>query len=76
MHANKIKNTKMTKPKSKDLEHTDKRTGIVYTNVSIQTTQQQQQQQQQQPQQSQPYIDAFISSSFLKHYFGNDDKSI
>ena len=46
-------------------QHTDKRTGIVYTNVNnltpILTTQPQ----------TQPYVDAFIPDSFLKHYFGN-----
>ena len=50
--------------------HTDKRTGIVYTNADIYnrtpilTTQQP----------KQPHIDAFIPDSFLKHYF-NTGKS-
>ena len=46
-------------------QYTDKRTGIVYTNVNnrnpILTTQPQ----------TQPYIDAFIPDSFLKHYFSS-----
>ena len=47
--------------------HTDKRTGIVYTNVNnrnpIFTTQ------------LKPYADAFIPDSFLKHYFSSNGKS-
>jgi hypothetical protein len=49
----------MTKPAD---NYTDKRTGIVYTDV-MQTTNNRA------PQQVEPYLDAFISESFLKNYF-------
>lgn len=44
-------------------EYTDKRTGIVYTNAATLQT----------PTNAQvvePHLDAFISDSFLKQYFG------
>jgi hypothetical protein len=47
----------------KNLEHTDKRTGIVYTSVVqpvINTP----------DSNTQPHLDAFIPSKFLKSYFG------
>jgi hypothetical protein len=53
---------KMTKPAD---NYTDKRTGIVYTNVTQPTHHVA-------PQQVvEPYLDAFISESFLKNYFDN-----
>jgi hypothetical protein len=51
----------------KDAEnYTDKRTGIVYTNVNIERPTNVQRA----VQAHQQYIDAFIPDSFLKTYFG------
>ena len=47
---------------TKGHDYTDKRTGIVYTNVTITQPQPHQTQQQKQ-------LDAFISDAFLTHYF-------
>jgi len=56
----------MTKNADKPVaNYTDKRTGIVYTNVTQPTHHLA-------PQQVvEPYLDAFISESFLKNYFDN-----
>ena len=58
--------TKHNKP-THDLEHTDKRTGIVYTNVGItaQTTAKTT---------TQPHLDAFLPAAFLKTYFDGESK--
>ena len=54
----------MTKPTDKNVDnYTDKRTGIVYTNVNNRASTQQQ------PIQVQTHLDAFIPDSFLKTYF-------
>ena len=48
--------------------YTDKRTGIVYANVTQPTHHRA-------PQQVvEPHLDAFISESFLKNYFDTDGK--
>jgi hypothetical protein len=52
--------------KNADDTYTDKRTGIVYTDVTQPTHHDRA------PQQVvEPYLDAFISESFLKNYFDN-----
>ena len=69
--------TKVGKPNEHD--YTDKRTGIVYTNVndrtSILTKHTQNQNQIQNQIQIQPHLDAFIPDTFLKPYFGGKGKS-
>jgi hypothetical protein len=52
----------MTKPAD---NYTDKRTGIVYTDVTQPTHHDRA------PQVVEPHLDAFISESFLKNYFDN-----
>jgi hypothetical protein len=54
--------SKMTKPAD---NYTDKRTGIVYTDVTQPTHHDRA------PQVVEPHLDAFISESFLKNYFDN-----
>jgi hypothetical protein len=64
----------MTKP-THDLEHTDKRTGIVYTNVGAKTTTQPTQPTQPTAKTTtQPHLDAFLPAAFLKTYFDGESK--
>ena len=54
----------MTKPTDKNADnYTDKRTGIVYANVTQPTHHDRAP--------HEPHLDAFISESFLKNYFDN-----
>ena len=58
-------NTKMTEPAN----YLDKRTGIAYTNVVTTTTTKQERP-------TQPHLDAFIPSAFLKTYFAGGKSKI
>lgn len=55
----------MTK-QSKQSNYTDSRTGIVYTNIGTGGIKNEM------PNSTQPYLDAFIPSDFLKTYFGKE----
>jgi hypothetical protein len=57
--------TKHNKP-THDLEHTDKRTGIVYTNLVVNPTMPKPTQQ--------SHLDAFLPAAFLKTYFDGKSK--
>lgn len=57
--------TKQSK-QSKQSNYTDSRTGIVYTNIGTDGFTKEA------PNATQPYLDAFIPSSFLKAYFGKE----
>jgi len=50
-------------PKS-NATYTDKRTGIIYTNINDAVDEKKQEAK------MQPHLDAFISNAFLKTYFG------
>lgn len=60
------KTSNMTKqPKHKpQTEYTDKRTGIVYTNINHAVDEKNHEAK------MQPHLDAFLSNAFLKTYFG------
>lgn len=51
---------------SKQSNYTDSRTGIVYTNIGTGGLMKEA------PNATQPYLDAFIPSAFLKTYFGKE----
>lgn len=55
----------MTQHDSSNSNYTDKRTGIVYTDVTTNQTETQRV-----TLQKTPHLDAFIPDAFLKHYFG------
>jgi hypothetical protein len=59
----------MTTPKANHSEYTDKRTGIVYTNVFATATDEKRERTTQQS-----HLDAFLPAAFLKTYFDGKSK--